>query len=157
MAGTNNLGRQKKMSGRKHWPQEVGGREGARTPDPLLAKQVLSQLSYTPTAVTTFDSKGFAAAGKLRNTDIALYCVRTVSKRQGKRRRLFFFCGQGWSDGAVFFTYSSPRDLPQLYQKTGSDVAKKLTDLNADVLAGKQLGEVFAPPPLLSYWLPILV
>ena len=26
----------------------VGGREGIRTPDPLLAKQVLSQLSYVP-------------------------------------------------------------------------------------------------------------
>ena len=25
-----------------------GGDEGVRTPDPLLAKQVLSQLSYTP-------------------------------------------------------------------------------------------------------------
>ncbi len=25
-----------------------GGDEGDRTPDPLLAKQVLSQLSYTP-------------------------------------------------------------------------------------------------------------
>ena len=30
-------------------PNEFGGREGIRTPDPLLAKQVLSQLSYTPT------------------------------------------------------------------------------------------------------------
>ena len=30
-------------------PELVGGREGIRTPDPLLAKQVLSQLSYTPT------------------------------------------------------------------------------------------------------------
>src|SRR5437899_8816047 len=29
----------------------VGGRGGARTPDPLLAKQMLSQLSYTPAAV----------------------------------------------------------------------------------------------------------
>jgi hypothetical protein len=29
---------------------EIGGREGIRTPDPLLAKQVLSQLSYTPTS-----------------------------------------------------------------------------------------------------------
>src|SRR6266852_4552201 len=29
----------------------VGGREGIRTPDPLLAKQVLSQLSYTPDTV----------------------------------------------------------------------------------------------------------
>ncbi len=29
---------------------DSGGREGIRTPDPLLAKQVLSQLSYTPAA-----------------------------------------------------------------------------------------------------------
>ena len=29
---------------------EFGGRDRARTGDPLLAKQVLSQLSYTPTA-----------------------------------------------------------------------------------------------------------
>ena len=28
-----------------------GGAEGIRTPDPLLAKQVLSQLSYSPTAI----------------------------------------------------------------------------------------------------------
>ena len=45
-------------------------------------------------------------------------------------------------DGGLFYTYSSASDLPQLYQKTGSGTAKKLTDLNADVLAGKQLGEV---------------
>jgi dipeptidyl aminopeptidase/acylaminoacyl peptidase len=45
-------------------------------------------------------------------------------------------------DGGLFYTYSSPNDLPQLYQKTGSGTPKKLTDLNADVLAGKQLGEV---------------
>jgi len=37
----------------------VGGREGIRTPDPLLAKQVLSQLSYTPTVGTTFILKHF--------------------------------------------------------------------------------------------------
>jgi hypothetical protein len=36
-----------------------GGREGIRTPDPLLAKQVLSQLSYTPTAGVTFILKHF--------------------------------------------------------------------------------------------------
>ena len=29
----------------------LGGDEGNRTPDPLLAKQVLSQLSYTPMLV----------------------------------------------------------------------------------------------------------
>ena len=37
----------------------VGGREEIRTPDPLLAKQVLSQLSYTPTVGTTFILKHF--------------------------------------------------------------------------------------------------
>ena len=36
------------------WPDNpnnkpFGGAEEARTPDPLLAKQVLSQLSYSPT------------------------------------------------------------------------------------------------------------
>jgi len=45
-------------------------------------------------------------------------------------------------DGGLYYTYSSPSDLPQLYQKTGSGAPKKLTDLNADVLTGKQLGEV---------------
>ena len=40
-----------------------------------LAKQVLSQLSYTPTVGTTFNSKVFAAFGKLRNTNFALYGV----------------------------------------------------------------------------------
>ena len=29
-------------------PSSLGGDEENRTPDPLLAKQVLSQLSYTP-------------------------------------------------------------------------------------------------------------
>jgi len=45
-------------------------------------------------------------------------------------------------DGGLYYTYSSPSDLPQLYQKIGSGAPKKLTDLNAEVLAGKQLGEV---------------
>jgi dipeptidyl aminopeptidase/acylaminoacyl peptidase len=45
-------------------------------------------------------------------------------------------------DGGLFYAYSSPSDLPQLYQKTGSGATKKLTDLNADTLAGKQMGEV---------------
>ena len=30
------------------WVCDPGGDEGNRTPDPLLAGQVLSQLSYTP-------------------------------------------------------------------------------------------------------------
>jgi dipeptidyl aminopeptidase/acylaminoacyl peptidase len=45
-------------------------------------------------------------------------------------------------DGGLFYTYSSPSDLPQLYQKTRTGSPKKLTDLNAEVLSGKQLGEV---------------
>ena len=45
-----------------------------------LAKQVLSQLSYTPTAGTSIDFRAFAAARKLRNITFTLYCVRTVSK-----------------------------------------------------------------------------
>ena len=35
------------LSGRLSFPR--GGDEEDRTPDPLLARQVLSQLSYTPT------------------------------------------------------------------------------------------------------------
>jgi hypothetical protein len=31
--------------------KKFGGRDRARTGDPLLAKQVLSQLSYTPTPI----------------------------------------------------------------------------------------------------------
>jgi hypothetical protein len=46
-----------------------GGRGRDRTGDPLLAKQVLSQLSYTPTAGTTFDSKVFAVTRTLENGD----------------------------------------------------------------------------------------
>ena len=41
--------------------EKFGGREGIRTPDPLLAKQVLSQLSYTP-AAQLFHSKLFSGA-----------------------------------------------------------------------------------------------
>jgi len=45
-------------------------------------------------------------------------------------------------DGGLYYTYSSPSDLSQLYEKTGSGATRKLTNLNADVLAGKELGEV---------------
>ena len=39
------------MNGLLHFvgPRKYGGRDRVRTCDPLLAKQVLSQLSYTPT------------------------------------------------------------------------------------------------------------
>ena len=43
-----------------------GGDEENRTPDPLLAKQVLSQLSYTPAVLP--------ALSKLNNTSITSSC-----------------------------------------------------------------------------------
>jgi len=45
-------------------------------------------------------------------------------------------------DGGVIYTYSSPRDMAEIYQKAGGGPAKKLTDLNAEVLAGRQIAEV---------------
>jgi hypothetical protein len=70
--------------------QNFGGRDRDRTGDPLLAKQVLSQLSYTPTAGTTFDFKAFAVVRKLRN--IIIYpllcqnCVKTPVVRSTLRQ-----------------------------------------------------------------------
>jgi hypothetical protein len=45
---------------------KFGGRDRARTCDPLLAKQVLSQLSYTPTAGTAIHFMAFGASRKLQ-------------------------------------------------------------------------------------------
>ena len=45
-------------------------------------------------------------------------------------------------DGSVFYSYASPRDLNELYVKSGNGAPRKLTDLNAQVLSGKQIGEV---------------
>ena len=46
-----------------------GGDEEDRTPDPLLAKQVLSQLSYTPIALLLLFSifRFFPVSSKLNN------------------------------------------------------------------------------------------
>jgi dipeptidyl aminopeptidase/acylaminoacyl peptidase len=52
----------------------------------------------------------------------------------------------GWSvgkNGAMAYSYSSPKDTAQLfYRSTPSAPARKLTDLNAELFAGKQLAEV---------------
>jgi hypothetical protein len=45
--------------------EKVGGRGRDRTGDPLLAKQVLSQLSYTPTVAAVLNFKAFATDRKL--------------------------------------------------------------------------------------------
>jgi len=47
-----------------------------------------------------------------------------------------------WSvsrDNSVAYSFASPTDLAQLYLKSGNAVSKKITNLNADVLAGKQI------------------
>jgi dipeptidyl aminopeptidase/acylaminoacyl peptidase len=45
-------------------------------------------------------------------------------------------------DGTLVYSFTSPRDMAQLYVKNGNAPARKLTDLNAEILAGKQIGEV---------------
>ena len=50
-----------------------------------------------------------------------------------------------WSvanDNSIAYSFASPADLAQLFVKTGNAATKKITNLNADVLAGKQIAEV---------------
>src|SRR6266404_4121956 len=50
-----------------------------------------------------------------------------------------------WSvakDGALAYSFTSPQDMSELYLKSGGGASRKLTDLNAEILKGKQLGEV---------------
>jgi dipeptidyl aminopeptidase/acylaminoacyl peptidase len=51
----------------------------------------------------------------------------------------------GWSlakDGTLAYSFASPRDTNELYLKTGDAAPRKLTDLNAQLFAGKQIAEV---------------
>ena len=45
-------------------------------------------------------------------------------------------------DGALAYSFISPRDMTQLYLKSANQAPRKLTDLNADLFAGKQVAEV---------------
>src|SRR5215472_6461002 len=45
-------------------------------------------------------------------------------------------------DGSVAYTYASPRDLTELYLRSGTGAPRKLTDLNTQIFAGKQIAEV---------------
>jgi dipeptidyl aminopeptidase/acylaminoacyl peptidase len=45
-------------------------------------------------------------------------------------------------DGVVAYSYASPLDSTELYLKTGNTAPRKLTDLNAQIFAGKQIAEV---------------
>ena len=66
-----------------------GGDKEARTPDPLLAKQVLSQLSYTPT-VSRFGyavllKTLFRGPSKLNNKEELVFPCTSASDHQGHR------------------------------------------------------------------------
>ncbi len=50
-----------------------------------------------------------------------------------------FAAGKG---GQVVYTLSTTRDMPELYVKPVTGAARRLTDLNADVLNGKQIATV---------------
>ena len=50
-----------------------------------------------------------------------------------------------WSvgkDGTIAYSFSSPRDTTELFLKTGDGAPRKLTDLNAQLFAGKQIADV---------------
>jgi dipeptidyl aminopeptidase/acylaminoacyl peptidase len=51
----------------------------------------------------------------------------------------------GWSvgkDSEVAYAFTTPRDAPQLYYKSGAATPRKLTDLNRELLAGTAIAEV---------------
>ena len=51
----------------------------------------------------------------------------------------------GWSvgkDGTLAYGFASPRDMSELYLKASNAAPRKLTDLNAQLLSGKQTAEV---------------
>jgi dipeptidyl aminopeptidase/acylaminoacyl peptidase len=45
-------------------------------------------------------------------------------------------------DGTLAYNYASPRDMGELYVKSGNGAPRKLTDLNAQLFAGKQIAGV---------------
>jgi hypothetical protein len=59
-----------------HAAVEDGGRGRDRTGDPLLAKQMLSQLSYTPNPIFNFEA--CEAAGQGRGPEVIRNCLRAT-------------------------------------------------------------------------------
>ena len=60
-----------------------GGDEEDRTPDPLRARQVLSQLSYTPTFVDYFSTVNYIISSLLMFVNIKLKVfLRTLKIKQ---------------------------------------------------------------------------
>ena len=78
--------RQKGRTARKGWCDLFGGNKRARTSDPLLVRQMLSQLSYAPDLIPSFDGEGY-------DSIIALPLSSGFSKSRGRRtERSFQFC-----------------------------------------------------------------
>ena len=67
--------------------EKIGGRDRVRTCDPLLAKQVLSQLSYTPTEANLINSKASAAVREHRNTTICPFGLEPGMEVRSARAR----------------------------------------------------------------------
>ncbi|HKW98105.1 MAG TPA: S9 family peptidase [Bryobacteraceae bacterium] len=45
-------------------------------------------------------------------------------------------------DGALAYSFSTPSDMSEVYYRKSGEDAKKMTDLNAQIMAGKQIAEV---------------
>ena len=48
--------------------------------------------------------------------------------------------------GMLAYAFTSPRDMAELYLKSGAAPAQQLTDLNAEILRSKPIAEVEAFP-----------
>jgi hypothetical protein len=70
--------------------EEVGGRGRDRTGDPLLAKQMLSQLSYTPTVGATAILNHLS---RCRNSNSPIAAIPVSELCRGPRRRADSGCG----------------------------------------------------------------
>ncbi len=44
--------------------------------------------------------------------------------------------------GEIAYAFATPKDMPQIYLRTGKSAGRELTSLNSDVLDGKQIAEV---------------
>ncbi len=69
-------------------PLPVGGDEENRTPDPLLARQVLSQLSYAPMCLLSFFSVSMQYLSELDKG--SMVCFSFCRSRNVPLRNIFF-------------------------------------------------------------------
>src|ERR1019366_9694731 len=65
--------------------EKVGGRDRVRTCDPLLAKQVLSQLSYTPTRCNQYTLNSLQRVLQVVQLRLSVHSVQQRFLRTGVR------------------------------------------------------------------------